>query len=327
MYSYTAAQWLLFFYIYCFIGWCLESTYVSLKSHRLVNRGFIRGPFLPLYGFGAILMLLAAGPFRTNPFLMFFSGMICATALEYVTGVCMEFLFKVRYWDYSKKRFNFQGHICLSSSLAWGALTLALNYVIHKPVEYLVLLFSPVILRVLVSVLTLIIGADFITSFKTAMELRKDLEGITSTKADLYSIQKRMDALFTKAGLSLAQKKTDLQAYAEQLPITARLQSISEKLDTIKERADEVADDLRSDFADLKIRLDVIIQKQKQFQKRMTFFKRDMINSNPDLTSRRYKAELDYLKTYLAQQSGRHNPHRKKKHQPHGKRSSSEKKK
>ena len=84
MYSYTAAQWLLFFYIYCFIGWCLESTYVSLKSHRLVNRGFIRGPFLPLYGFGAILMLLAAGPFLANPFLMFFFR----NDLRHGLGIC-----------------------------------------------------------------------------------------------------------------------------------------------------------------------------------------------------------------------------------------------
>ena len=118
MYHYTAIQWLFFFYFYCFFGWCFESTYVSLKSRKLVNRGFCRGPFLPLYGSGAIMMLVVSMPFQDNLVLVYIAGCIGATVLEYVTGVTMEALFKVRYWDYSKNKFNFQGHICLGSSLA-----------------------------------------------------------------------------------------------------------------------------------------------------------------------------------------------------------------
>ena len=64
MYSYTIVQWLFFFYFYCFFGWCFESTYVSLKEKRLVNRGFMRGPFLPLYGSGGIMMLVVSAPFQ-----------------------------------------------------------------------------------------------------------------------------------------------------------------------------------------------------------------------------------------------------------------------
>ena len=119
MYHYTAIQWLFFFYFYCFFGWCFESTYVSIKSRKLVNRGFMRGPFLPLYGSGAIMMLVVSMPFQDNLVLVYIAGCIGATVLEYVTGVIMEALFKVRYWDYSKNKFNFQGHICLGSSLAW----------------------------------------------------------------------------------------------------------------------------------------------------------------------------------------------------------------
>lgn len=297
VYSYTVAQWLLFFYIYCFIGWCFESTYVSIKSRRLVNRGFIRGPFLPLYGCGAIVMLFLAKPFLGHPVPMFFSGMIGATALEYITGVCMESLFKVRYWDYSSQKFNFQGHICLSSSIAWGFLTIALNTWIHRPVEYVVLLLSPVVLDSIVLILTILVGTDFITSFKTALELRRDLEGMTTVRNDLKTIQKRLDALLSKAGINWEQKKGDWLS----------------KLDTLKERADSFAGDMRSEFADLKERLDVITIRQKQFQKRMNFFKRDMIQSNPTLTSKRYKVELDYLKTYLLEQSRQKKEARKRK--------------
>ena len=123
MLGYTWIQWLFFFFFYSFFGWCFESTYVSLHEKRFVNRGFIRGSFLPLYGTGALMMLIVSMPFRDNLILTYVAGCVGATVLEYITGVLMETLFKVRYWDYSHKKFNFQGQICLESSLAWGLLT------------------------------------------------------------------------------------------------------------------------------------------------------------------------------------------------------------
>ena len=123
MFDYTLYEWLLFFFFYCFFGWCFESTYVSICQKRLTNRGFMRGPFLPLYGTGAIMMLVVSKPFERYVPLVYLAGCVGATGLEYVTGVAMEALFAVRYWDYSHKRFNYKGHICLSSTLAWGALT------------------------------------------------------------------------------------------------------------------------------------------------------------------------------------------------------------
>ena len=106
MYTYTWYQWLAFFYVYCFLGWIFESTYVCLKQKRLVNRGFLRLPMLPLYGSGAVMMLWVSLPVRDSLPLVYISGFIAATALEYVTGAVMERLFKVRYWDYSSQPFQ-----------------------------------------------------------------------------------------------------------------------------------------------------------------------------------------------------------------------------
>ena len=97
MYQYSIIEWLFFFYLYCFCGWIFESTFVSLKSRKFVNRGFMRGPFLPIYGSGAIMMLVVSMPFQDNIFLTYIAGCIGATALELVTGELMEALFKVRY--------------------------------------------------------------------------------------------------------------------------------------------------------------------------------------------------------------------------------------
>lgn len=95
MYEYNFIEWIGIFYFYCVIGWCIESSYVSIKSKTLINRGFMRGPFLPLYGTGAIMMLLLSKPFHENIFLVFVAGCIGATILEYVTGMLMEHLFKI----------------------------------------------------------------------------------------------------------------------------------------------------------------------------------------------------------------------------------------
>ena len=89
------------------------------------------------------MMLLVSRPFQDNLFLVFLAGCIGATALEYVTGVVMETLFKVRYWDYSNQKFNFQGQICLSSTLCWGVLTVFMTRILHPPVERLVLGLPP----------------------------------------------------------------------------------------------------------------------------------------------------------------------------------------
>ena len=82
------------------------------------------------------MMLVVSMPFQDNLVMVYIAGCIGATVLEYVTGVTMEALFKVRYWDYSKNKFNFQGHICLGSSLAWGGLTILMTEFIHKPIEH-----------------------------------------------------------------------------------------------------------------------------------------------------------------------------------------------
>ena len=171
MYTYNLTQWLAFFIIYCFIGWCWESSFVSVKKKKWVNRGFMHGPLLPIYGSGAVLILFVSLPFKAHPVAVYFAGMIAATILEYVTGVLMESLFKVRYWDYSNQKFNFQGHICLTSSLAWGFFSIAMVYWVHKPFEKFVLSIPESVLSPIVHVVMMLAAEDFALSFKTAIEL------------------------------------------------------------------------------------------------------------------------------------------------------------
>ena len=293
MYSYTMAQWLFFFYFYCFFGWCFESSYVSLKKRQPVNRGFIRGPFLPLYGSGAVMMLLVSMPFQHNLLLTYIAGCIGATALEYVTGVVMEALFKVRYWDYSNQKFNFQGQICLSSTLAWGGLTILMTRVVHKPVEGLVFAIPEGVLSVVTFVLTIYIVADFTLSFKAAIDLRVVLIKMEAAKEELERVQKRLDVIIALSNEEWEAKKQERSLRAEEL-----VASIEERLSSLKERIQsEVSvypDGIKEEIQELRMKYRINIEKRVQPGVLKNY--KQVFKGNPSMVSRRFKDALQELK-------------------------------
>ncbi len=218
MYTYNAWQWLAFFYLYCFFGWIFESAYVSLKQRRPVNRGFLRLPLLPLYGSGAVMMLWVSLPVRDSLFLVYASGVMAATALEYVTGYVMERLFKIRYWDYSSQRFQVHGYICLTSSAAWGFLTILMTEVIHQPVSRAVLSADSPVLRLSLSAVSILFTADAFESTKEALALGQALEAMTRMKAEMEEIQRRITAFKEEAADAALYARTEA---AERLPAAA----------------------------------------------------------------------------------------------------------
>lgn len=105
---------ILYFIIYSFLGWCLESVYKTIIFKKPTNSGFLYGPFCPMYGIGAVIMLYAS-KLSNNIFITFIMATLIFTAWEYIVAVILEKLFKTKYWDYSNLRFNFQGRICLKT--------------------------------------------------------------------------------------------------------------------------------------------------------------------------------------------------------------------
>lgn len=112
------------FFAYSFIGWIYESTLVSVRKKSFVNRGFVNGPVIPIYGVGATIIYIFFWQIRTQYLIIFFGGMILASMLEYFTSWIMEVLFHARWWDYSDKLFNIKGRVCLLAGTAWGFMSL-----------------------------------------------------------------------------------------------------------------------------------------------------------------------------------------------------------
>ena len=195
MYEYSLEQWLLFFFIYCFLGWLWESLYVSIKTKKWVNRGFMHGPMLPIYGSGAIVVLFLALPVRNNYFLVFLFGLIGATILEYFTGMAMEKLFHMRYWDYTDKPFNIKGYVCLTSSVAWGFFSVAHVMYIHKTVEHILLFLPKNIVDIVVFAVTVVAVVDCTQSFNAAMDLREMLEKSKEYNEKLHKLERRVDVV------------------------------------------------------------------------------------------------------------------------------------
>lgn len=111
---------LLLFTAYSMIGWSAETLLCSVAAGKFINRGFLNGPFCPIYGFGALLVSVTLGPVRDNLPLLFVSAVVLTSTLEYLTGFALETLFHAKYWDYSTRRFNLHGRVCLGNALLFG---------------------------------------------------------------------------------------------------------------------------------------------------------------------------------------------------------------
>lgn len=137
----------LLFSVYSCLGWICESIYCSVPAKRWINRGFLNGPFCPVYGFGALLIigalspLLPLYPFPLDLVLLFFAAVLLTSALEYLTSVLLEKLFHTSWWDYSQHRFQINGRVCLLNSFLFGIMSVFVLKVLHPPIQELLQTF------------------------------------------------------------------------------------------------------------------------------------------------------------------------------------------
>ena len=302
MYTYAWYHWLTFFYIYCFCGWVFESTYVSLKQHHFVNRGFLRLPMLPLYGTGAVMMLWVSLPVKNNLFLVYCSGVVAATLLEYVTGYVMERLFKVRYWDYSNQKFNLHGYICLTSSIAWGFLTIFMTEVIHKPIEHFVLNLPPALEWCLLGAVSGCFVMDTIQSTKEALSLAKALESVAKLRAELEEMQVQLALLKAETAQNIENAKEELRvAVAENVEAgkekaAARREALEEAVaahkETVAARRDELAETAVAHKAALAARINSLNEKMadtaRLLNSQKPIVRPSILRRNPTAISRHF---------------------------------------
>lgn len=245
MHIYSAGQWVLLFFFYCFCGWVWESCYVSLRQRRWVNRGFLQGPLLPIYGSGAIIILFVTIPVENDLRLVWLFGMAAATVLEYVVGDAMEKIFKVRYWDYSNQKCNLNGHICLTSSIAWGFFSILLVRFIHPPVGRLLARVPAFVVDPLAFGLTILFTVDVVRSVQAALDLREVLIKLTEENEDLRRLAKRAEvaAAFAEDDLRRFRERTEVEKLVWQLRLEEGVDQLRDAQAARKQRRQEALED------------------------------------------------------------------------------------
>ena len=219
--KYQIFELLTYFVIYSFAGWVMESIFRSISERKLINTGFLKGPFCPIYGIGAIIIYVFLSGFKENILLLFLAGFIILSVWEYIVGLFLEKIFNTKYWDYSDHKFNIQGRVCLTNSIYWGILGVVFIYYIHPFVLSKLQLVDSIYLEVIVYTSLILVIADAITSIVKMKNLNVALEKIEKLNAQI------------KEKLEEAKELGKDKAKNE---VTENIQEIIHKLDMKKNR-------------------------------------------------------------------------------------------
>lgn len=186
---------LTYFILYSFLGWVMESIFRSICEKKLINTGFLRGPFCPIYGIGATIMFLFLEGFENKPILLFLISIIVLTGWEYIVGVFLEMAFHTKYWDYSGHKINFQGRICLTNSICWGILGILFVKYIHPFVQGIMAKIDIGLLNYIIAILFIIFLVDTITSVIHVKSIKSTLENIENINKEIKEKLKEMRKL------------------------------------------------------------------------------------------------------------------------------------
>ncbi|MDD3058000.1 MAG: hypothetical protein PHO72_06750 [Sphaerochaeta sp.] len=204
---------ILYFFCYSLLGYIVEVVYCSIGERRLVNRGFLHGPYLPIYGFGALLILLSFSRFSDNVLVLFLLSVVGTSALEYLTSYLLEVLFHAKLWDYSTYPLNIRGRVCALNSTLFGLLSLSLIYVIHPFLARLFTHLSDPVLSVGARLILLVISIDTTSSIFRMAAFQRQLADF---RFKVREIEERIDLL-------------------SKLKATESLETLRERLDSERE--------------------------------------------------------------------------------------------
>lgn len=185
---YKICYYFLLFFIYSILGWILEVIRRSIIEKRFVNRGFLIGPYCPIYGIGVLLITKLLQNYMNNFLVLFILSMTICIVLEYLTSYFMELIFKARWWDYSGYRFNINGRVCLETAIPFGIGGLIIMYfinplfigILNKMPEKFLIILSIVLMSLFLS--------DLIISFLIILKFRNI--GIKSMKDNTEEMNK-----------------------------------------------------------------------------------------------------------------------------------------
>ena len=267
--SFSLYQLFIYFFLYSFLGWCSEVIFATLKTGKFVNRGFLNGPVCPIYGAGVVVILLILGEYAEEMWAVFLVGIAVPTLLELVTGWLLETFFHDKWWDYSERRFNFKGYICLEFSLLWGIAAVCVISILHPLIRKFAMLFTEIAGTVLVCIGAAILLADVILTVLQVLKLNQKL-------AEIDKLAKAMRAGSELIGKEVAAVTLAARKGVEQVKDSAQKKT-SQVRETLEEKKEAWDEKTAARRAEAKARIDEIVKKMPK----------RLLKAFPSLSSRR----------------------------------------
>jgi len=171
-------DYFLLFTIYSYIGWSMEVVYAFCLEKKFTNRGFYIGPICPIYGVGCLLIIILLSKYQSHPVGLFILAIVICSILEYLTSYYMEKLFKARWWDYSQKKFNINGRICLETMIPFGLIACLVIYVINPFIVETLNTIPNLILNALAIIVLMFFISDAIISFNIVNDFKKTVKKV-----------------------------------------------------------------------------------------------------------------------------------------------------
>lgn len=227
MFQISYYEILCFFLIYSFFGWCLEVVYQAVEHGKFINRGFLNGPYCPIYGFGVIIVTGALDPIKSNAVVLFFGSVLLTSMLEFITGFVLEKIFHMHWWDYSDEKFNIRGYICLKFSLLWGVACIIVVRIIHPAVSVFVDKFPATAGIIIISVYMIGVASDMIVTVLAIIHFKRRI-------VLLENISSQMRKLSDKTGEKIFDTVEEAMNRKEELD--AKSAEFRKKYDELKER-------------------------------------------------------------------------------------------
>lgn len=236
--EYSIYECLVLFIIYAFLGWCAEVIYHAVIKGKFINRGFEIGPLCPIYGFGALSVLLFLEPLKANWGLLFIASVCFTTLIELAAGFLLEKLFNEKWWDYSNEPFNFKGYICPRFSILWGLSCVIVVYVIHPTIIAMVRMIPEKLGVILTAALYIGFIADLTVTLINIMNIRKSLRAISE-------IERSLESLSVSIGTNLSEGT---------LAVMDKTEKLKEKLDDKQEELADTLETMQWELSDAKVK-------------------------------------------------------------------------
>ena len=184
--------YIMLFFIYSLAGWLVEMIPATIREKKFVDRGFLVGPYCPIYGCGVILITLLLQKYADDIVVTFFLSVIICGTLEYLTSYFMEKIFKARWWDYSNNKFNINGRICLETLVPFGIGGVLVLFVFNPFLEKIINLIPGLALHIVTGVLCVLFLIDCIVSFKIILNLKEMTKELKDNTAEISDKVKKI---------------------------------------------------------------------------------------------------------------------------------------